>query len=178
MRLADRIAIRPTGPDEIETVTALHAEAFASSSHGHHGEAELVRALVADGDALVGLGAWVGAELVGHVLFSRMVVAADGLALPAAALAPVAVLPAHRRQGIASVLIRAGHERLTALDVRMAFVLGDRAYYGRFGYDAALALPFASPYAGPFFMALGLDSALPRPQRGEARHPPAFSRLA
>jgi len=178
LRLADRIAIRPAGPEEIEAVAALHAEAFAASPHGHHGEAELVRTLVTDGDALVALGAWVGTKLVGHVLFSRMAVAADGLALPAAALAPVAVLPAHRRQGIAANLICAGHERLAALGVRMVFVLGDPAYYRRFGYDAALARPFASPYAGPFFMALGLDSALPRPQRGEARHPPAFSRLA
>lgn len=178
MRLADRIAIRPTGPDEIETVAALHAEAFAASPHGHHGEADLVRALVADGDALVSLGAWVEDGLIGHVLFSRMAVEADGLALSAGALAPVAVLPAHRRQGIAAALIRAGHERLAALGVRMAFVLGDPAYYERFGYDAALARPFASPYAGPFFMAHGLDSAPPRPQRGEARHPPAFSRLA
>jgi len=178
LRLADGLAIRTAGPDEIETVAALHAEAFAASPHGHHGEAALVRALMADGDGLVSLGAWADDGLIGHILFSSMDVEADGLALPAAALAPVGVLPAYRRQGIADALIRAGHERLATLGVRMAFVLGDPAYYGRFGYDAALAHPFASPYAGPFFMALGLDSALPRPQRGEARHAPAFSRLA
>lgn len=178
MRLADSVAIRPAGPDEIEAVAALHAGAFAASPHGHHGEAALVRALAAEGDALVGLGAWAAEGLIGHVLFSRMAVEADGLTLSAAALAPVAVLPSHRRQGIAAALIRAGHERLREMGVRMAFVLGDPAYYGRFGYDAALARPFASRYAGPVFMALGLDSAPPRPQRGEARHPPAFSRLA
>jgi putative acetyltransferase len=112
------------------------------------------------------------------ILFSRMDVSADGNPIPAAALAPVAVLPAHRNQGIATALLEAGHDALRQQGISIAFVLGDPVYYTRFGYNPALAAPFASPYAGPHFMACALDSALPIPQRGHAHHAAAFSRLA
>ncbi len=56
----------------------------------------------------------------------------------------------------------------------MAFVLGENAYYERFGYDASLAEPFASPYAGPHFMACALDGTISRPQTGVAIHASAF----
>ena len=170
--------LRPIGPDDLEAVSALHATAFTASDHGHSGEGDLVRWLHDDGDALVSLGAWRGGVLVGHVLFSRMDAAADGVAVPAAALAPVAVLPEHRGQGIAATLIEAGHAALRAQGIAMAFVLGDPGYYARFGYEAARAAPFASPYAGPYFMALILDTARATPQRGHANHASAFSRLA
>src|SRR3546814_14314147 len=61
--------------------------------HGYQGEAELVRMLEADGDALVSLVAEAGGAIAGHVLFSRMDVEADGAPLPAAGLAPVSVVP-------------------------------------------------------------------------------------
>lgn len=170
--------IRPAAPGELDDICALHAAAFAASSYGHHGEADLVRALHLEGDALVSLGAWEDDSLVGHVLFSPMTVDADGAPISAVALAPVAVVPAHRGSGIAAALIRAGHDALVAQHVRLSFVLGETGYYGRFGYDASLAAPFASPYAGPHFMACPLDSAVPRPQRGVAIHAPAFARLA
>jgi putative acetyltransferase len=171
-------AVRPIAAEGVEAVVALHADAFAASQYGHNGEADLVRALHEEGDVLVSLGAWEADALVGHVLFSPMTVAADGAPIFAVALAPVAVLPAHRGRGVAATLIRAGHDAATEQGVRLSFVLGDPAYYGRFGYEVGFAEPFASPYAGAHFMACPLDSAVPRPQRGVAIHAPAFARLA
>ncbi len=170
--------LRSVDEDDLPQVAALHAAAFTASAHGHHGEADLVRALHEAGDARVSLGAWRDDALVGHVLFSRMTAQADGAPIAAAALAPLAVARHWRRRGIGAALVAAGHAALRAQGTGLAFVLGDPAYYGRLGYEAALAAPFASPYAGPFFMACALDSAAPRPQRGEAIHAPAFSRLA
>jgi putative acetyltransferase len=172
------VDIRSAAPGDLDDICVLHAIAFEASAYGHNGEADLVRALHHDGDVLVSLGAWLDGTLVGHVLFSRMTVDADGIQVNAAALAPVAVLPPHRKRGIAAALIEAGHAALREAGVSMAFVLGEPAYYGRFGYDPALAGPFASPYAGPYFMACILDSALPKPQRGHAIHATAFARLA
>jgi len=171
------LAIRAVDETALDEVAALHAAAFGASPHGYHGEAELVRALHEAGDALVSLGAWQRDALVGHVLFSRMRVHADALPVAAAALGPIAVAPDWRRRGIGAALIAAGHEALQKAGVQLVFVLGDPAYYGRFGYTPDRAAPFASPYAGPFFMACTLDSTLPRPQRGEAIHAAAFSRL-
>jgi putative acetyltransferase len=57
-------------------------------------------------------------------------------------------------------------------------VLGDPAFYNRFGYDAAVARNFDSPYAGDNFMALPLQGGLtPCGVREAAHHAPAFARL-
>jgi putative acetyltransferase len=71
-------------------------------------------------------------------------------------LAPVAVGEAWRRRGIAAALIGAGLDRARAEGWRGVVVLGDPAYYRRFGFDPALAAGFVSPYAGPHLMALAL----------------------
>ncbi|MGB8843415.1 MAG: hypothetical protein WCC64_20355 [Aliidongia sp.] len=58
----------------------------------------------------------------------------------------------------------------------MVFVLGDPVYYRRFGFDPMLASGFASPYAGPYLMALGLTQPLPS-LSGKIDYAPAFAAL-
>lgn len=45
----------------------------------------------------------------------------------------------------------------------MIFVLGDPAYYGRFGFETRLAAPYESPFQGPYFMARAVGRKLPPP---------------
>lgn len=167
--------VREVASGDFDAIDAVHIAAFASTPFGHQGEAALVRAIHADGDALVSLVAELDGRIAGHALFSRMEVTADGVTLRSAALAPVGVVPACHSTGIGSALIREGLERLRDLGVQISFVLGHPDYYPRFGYSAHDALPFASPYAGPHFMAVRLDQALRRPSAGVAEYPPAFS---
>src|SRR5688500_17155321 len=75
---------------------------------GGEDELRLIEGLARDGDVIASLVALDGNELVGHILFSRLDVEIDGMLVAAAALAPVAVLPARQRQGIGSQLIRRG----------------------------------------------------------------------
>jgi putative acetyltransferase len=75
------------------------------------------------------------------------------------------------------LLIELGLNMLRIEGLHACFVLGNPGYYGRFGFDAARAAPFASPYAGPHFMAVYLDRTLAIPQSGTAHHAPAFTRL-
>lgn len=133
--------------------------------------------LEADGDALVSLVAGIEGARVGHALFSRMAVTADGEPVAAAGLAPVGVLPAYQGLGIGSALIREGLAQLPALGIRLCFVLGHPDYYPRFGFRVETAAPYTSPYAGPHFMALALDTRLALPERGRADYAPAFARL-
>ncbi len=56
------------------------------------------------------------------------------------------------------------------------FVLGDPAYYGRFGFDAGAAHGYAGPYAGEHFMAAPLGPA-PLPGAGAVIHPEPFAAL-
>ena len=116
--------------------------------------------------------------LAGVAVFSRMAVEIGGKGIAAVALAPVAVSPAHRRQGVAEALIQAGLRHLGDAGAMLCFVLGDPEYYGHFGFSADWASGFASPYAGEYFMALPLqDGAMPCGVRGEAAHASAFAQL-
>ena len=128
------------------------------------------------GDAVVSIVAE-DEGIVGHVLFSRMEVRADGRELGALGLAPVAVLPNRQSQGIGGALIEAGLRRASELGADIVFLVGEPGYYRRFGFEASAAEPFASPYAGPYFQALALAGDYARPRSGQAGYATAFAGL-
>lgn len=139
-------------------------------------EADLVEALLRDGDVTASLVAEDAGAVVGHVLTSRMAAEADDRPLRAVGLAPLAVLPGRQLEGIGGTLVRAAIEAARADGEEIVFLLGEPGYYRRFGFSAAAAAPFASPYAGPFFMAI-LLAERPAPRAGTAAYAPAFSGL-
>ena len=169
--------IRPATANDADAIDTVIRAAFAGTDFGHQGEAELVRMVGEDGDTLVSLIAEADGAVVGHLLFSRMAIEADGAALSGAGLAPVSVLPRLQGQGIGDALIRAGLDALREQGVAISFVLGHTAYYPRFGYSPDLAARFVSPFAGPHFMAMMLDSHAAWPLGGRADYAPAFGRL-
>lgn len=169
--------VRAATPEDLPAIEHIHRTAFAASEMGHNGEAELVQALYHDGEVACSLVADEDGRLLGHAMFSRMDVEADGQVLRAAGLGPVAVLPDTQKGGVGGALIQAGLAQLKADGFAISFVLGHAGYYSRFGYRAELAAPYASPFAGPHFMAVHLDSALALPQRGRADYAPAFARM-
>jgi putative acetyltransferase len=177
LRLPDGLVVRAAGAEDADAIDAVIRAAFAGTQYGHQGEAELVRMIEADGDALASLVAERGGEIVGHVLFSRMNVEADGRVLAAAGLAPVSVAPDRQGQGVGDALIRAGLAMLRGQGIAMSFVLGHENYYPRFGYSPDLAARFVSPFSGPHFMAMMLDSGTALPQGGRADYAPAFGRM-
>lgn len=171
------IAIRPAGAADVAAIDALLRTSFP-----HPEEADLVRDLCIAGDMVLTLVAddedGDGGALAGAIVFSRMAVTVAGKPVPAVALAPLAVAPTYRRQGVAEALVATAHEQLEAAGVVLSFVLGDPEFYGRFGYDAAVARNFTSPYAGDYFLALPLQGGLvPCGVREAAHHAPAFSQL-
>ncbi|MBW8295109.1 GNAT family N-acetyltransferase [Sphingopyxis sp.] len=175
--MSEGLVIRAAAAADGGTIDALHRAAFATTELGHQGEADLVRALDADGDTLVSLVAEQGGSVAGHAMFSRMAVEADGQTLSAAGLAPVAVTPALHGYGIGYALICAGLAALREQGCAMSFVLGHENYYPRFGYSPELAARFTSPFADPHFMAMMLDSNAAWPLGGRADYAPAFGRM-
>ena len=165
------LIVRPAADDDAGAIRAVHLAAFPGAA-----EADLVEQLAADGDLVLSFVAAVDGQVVGHIAFSRMNVTADGERVSALGLGPVAVLPAHQKQGIGGRLIERGLAAANGRGTCLAFVVGDPDYYGRFGFRTQTAQPFASPYAGPHFMAQWLSS--PRvPVTGQADYAPAFGRL-
>lgn len=169
------VAIRAATGGDVAAIDALLRRAFPQPD-----EARLVQQLCVDGDMVLTLVAddEDSGELAGIVAFSRMDVEVDGKVIASVALAPVAVARHYRRQGVAEALIQAGLAHLGDAGAMLCFVLGDPAYYGRFGFSADWARGFASPYAGDYLMALPLQGgAMPCGVRGRADHAAAFAQL-
>jgi putative acetyltransferase len=147
------------------------------SAFARDAEAKLVDRLRAESELVLALIAEHKSDgVIGYVAFPRLLLQADGETEPAVGLAPLAVTAEHRRHGVGSSLVREGLIGLSKRRERLVFVLGDPAYYARFGFRSEIAASFGSPYAGPHFMALRLAGG--GPQTGHIRYPAAFDQLS
>lgn len=155
-------------PDESPAAARVIAAAF-----GRPDEARLVERLRAEGAVLTELVARSEPGIVGHVMFSRL--EAEPATLSLAGLAPLAVTPGRQRAGIGAALVHAGLAACRALGVEAVAVLGDPAYYGRFGFAAGLAKPLQAPYSGPAFQALELRDRALAAGPWRVRYPGAFA---
>lgn len=158
--------IRRERPEDIEAIRAVTASAFRGAEHsappvepgGDPGEATLVTWLRAD-------SAWIpefslvavdGDEVIGHVVATRAHVDSS----PALGIGPVSVLPQRQATGVGSALM---HAVLGAADARSETVvglLGEPAYYSRFGFVPASTTAVASPETawGDYFQIRTLSS--------------------
>src|SRR5688500_19241208 len=84
--------------------------------------------------------------LVGHIAFSRARLAFGPQVL---ALAPMAVLPEHQRQGAGSALISDALRRAAETHFPLVVVVGHAEYYPRFGFEPAGALGITAPFEVP-----------------------------
>jgi putative acetyltransferase len=166
------VIIRPERPDDLGGIRAVHEAAF-----GAHGEADLVDALRSDGSLLRSIVAVEDGQVRGHVAASPVMIESQGDAL-VAGVAPLGVLPAHQRRGIGSALMRAIIEVLRGDGLAGLVLLGDPAYYGRFGFAPASDFELWSHYTdGPAFQAMALQSAAFAMCRGAVQYDPWFVEL-
>ncbi|MBW8815719.1 MAG: N-acetyltransferase [Caulobacterales bacterium] len=129
---------------------------IVEQAFGRPDEAGLVARLREAGDVLFELVSETNGQLDGHILFSRLW--ADRAEL-FAALAPLAVRPESQRAGVGGALVRSGLESAREFGAHGVLVLGDPAYYPRFGFAAETAAQVRSPFSGgPAFMALALEA--------------------
>jgi putative acetyltransferase len=140
-------------------------------------EARLVQQLAIDGDLVLVLLAEEAGAVVGMVAASRMHVTADARELRGVAIAPLAVARDMRGQGVGEALVAAAIAHLREAGVELGFVLGDAGYYGRFGFEAATARGFASPYAGEHLLGIRLNDGPCIHTPGTAAHARAFAAL-
>lgn len=137
-------------PDDIEAIFALTQEAFRGHPHSQHTEGYIIDALRAAGALTLSLVAHEADVAVGHAAFSPVAIG-DGAA-GWYGLGPVAVLPAMQGRGIGAALIEAGLAALQARGAAGCVVLGEPAYYRRFGFAQVPALTY--PGVPPqYFMA-------------------------
>lgn len=160
--------IRPERPEDASTIRALTDAAFKGMPFSDQTEAKVIDALRAAGALTLSLVATEGDGIVGHVAFSPVRI--NGAAGDWFGLGPVSVWPDRQRTGIGQALIREGLRRLGAMGAGGCVLLGDPAYYGRFGFenDPDLHHVGAPSWA---FQRLSLDGSRPM---GEATFHPGF----
>jgi putative acetyltransferase len=149
-----------------QSIHDLHAACFTTEA-----EADLMDRLRDDGEVAISMVAEEEGRIIGHVLFSRMMAPFRALGL-----GPVAVAEGSRRQGIGATLIERGLAKARQAGWDGVFVLGEPAYYRRFGFETETAVGFGSPYAGPCFMVCALQGPLPC-HEGCVDYAPAFAAL-
>ncbi len=123
----DGLSIRNSTHADVAGIEAMYPLAFPDEDL-----LPVVRSLLPETQAVVSLVAEINAEIVGNIIFTRGQVGDT----PVGLLAPLAVTPARHKQGLGSQLIRDGLRAMREAGVNIVCVLGDPAYYGRFGFTA------------------------------------------
>jgi|JI10StandDraft_1071094.scaffolds.fasta_scaffold15950_5 putative acetyltransferase len=161
--------IRTTSAADLAPLMALHDAAFGTRFEG-----QLVADLMAADLAALSLAAVERGRILGHILFSPLIVEIDGETVLALALAPLAVEPDHQRRGIGTALTEAGLVQARKAGWEAVIVLGHPEFYARFGFRADLAAGFDAPFSGPAFMALELTKGALSGRKGKVIYPAPF----
>ncbi len=167
------IDIRESLADDLPAIEALYPAAFPEEDL-----LPLVRALLTDNPGVLSLVAVTGGGLAGHVAFTPCGVSESTAKV--SLLAPLAVAPERQQQGIGSALVQEGFRLLKADATQRVFVLGDPAYYGRFGFaaDALVAPPYPMPDEWrSAWQSRGLQDGAPE-ERGALTVPPVWRQPA
>jgi putative acetyltransferase len=168
------VTIREERAEDSDAIRGIHTTAFGTDA-----EARLVDALRAARALTLSLVAEVDGRIVGHIGFSPVTVSSDDRVHVGVGLAPMAVLPSFRRNGIGAAVVLNGLERLRSHNDAFCVVLGHAKYYPRFGFKRASTLGMHWERKGHedsfFVQALrpgGLDGV-----KGVVRYRPEFDGL-
>ena len=166
------VTIRREQPGDIAAVRLLNEAAFSGTA-----EAVIVDSLREKCPDALSLVAVDGEEILGHIFFSPAVVSGSSGTVQGMGLAPMAVLPEHQRQGIGSMLVRAGIDEMRDRHCPFIIVLGHPEYYPRFGFQLASRRGLSCQWEGvpdEAFMVLILDEPAMAGVSGTARYRDEF----
>ncbi len=154
------VSIRPESVTDALAIEALTTAAFLEAPHTSHTEQHIVAALRRAAQLSVSLVAEDAADgsIVGHVAVSPVTLS-DG-SRHWYGLGPISVDPAWQSRGIGTRLMHAALEALQARGAAGCVLLGEPAFYGRFGFAAVpgLELPGVPP---EYFQALAWRGPAP-----------------
>jgi putative acetyltransferase len=167
------ITVRPETAEDYAAIREVTLLAF-----GQEVEARLVEDLRDSPDFIpeLSLVAVQDEQVVGHILFSPMIIETEKGAVPALSLAPVSVRPECQNQGIGSQLVREGLKRCRSLGHEVVVVVGHPDYYPRFGFSSARAKGLEASFEVPdeAFLVLELAPGALDGIAGVIKYPPPY----
>jgi len=174
----DRVLIRRETECDADVIRAITAAAFAQSRPPNQipPEAELIDELRASPAWLPPLSlvaATPEGEVIGHVLGTRGHVGEN----PVLAIGPLSVRPDRQQNGVGSALMHAVLGAADALGEPLVALLGNPAYYQRFGFELSTVYQItpAKPEWQPHFQVRVLTKYQPH-IRGLFTYPEPFDR--
>lgn len=166
------ITIRPEQPADEYAITEVTRRAFESHPFSHQTEHFIIRALRADHALAVSLVAEDAGRVVGHIALSPASIS-DG-ATGWYGLGPISVEPGLQRRGIGRALMERGLDELRKMGAKGCVLVGDPAYYRRFGFANNPAL-VVEGVPQEYVLALSLDASS---AQGKVQFHPAFQATA
>lgn len=138
--MSDKIGLRLGTLQDLKGLKDLYRSAFPEEDLF-----PLVQSLLEEPDVVLSLVATLDDRLAGHILYTRCSLEPGGHS--AALLGPLCAAPDLQKQGVGSRLVQEGLKKLSAWQAGKVLVLGDPAYYGRFGFrpGSRIAPPYALP---------------------------------
>jgi putative acetyltransferase len=129
--------VRPFLPGDEDAVLAVVFAAFSSPGHDGSEEVDIVRRTweSAAPDSRLELVAVEGDAVIAHLAAAPGTL--DGHPADVAGVAPVCVAPEHQQRGVGTALLRELISRADARAWPLLVLLGDPAYYVRFGFGPA-----------------------------------------
>lgn len=163
------VLVRNERPGDQKAISEVTRDAFRSHAHSDQTEHLIIDALRSAGALTVSLVAERNGEILGHIAFSPVTIS-DGSSMWFG-LGPVSVAPQYQNQGIGKLLIQTGLAALRERRARGCVLVGEPAYYNRFGFvhDPALIYPGLPPQ---YFLVLPLGA---HRAKGEVTYHPAFT---
>ncbi|MEO4048249.1 N-acetyltransferase [Pseudomonas sp. CAU 1711] len=153
------LTIRPERPGDTCAIEALTIAAFRDAPHSDHTEQFIVSALRAAGALSLSLVAEEADAILGHVALSPVSISSGATGW--FGLGPISVAPERQGQGIGTRLMHEALDTLRTQGAAGCVLLGDPAYYRRFGFRPEPELVLADVPA-EYFQALSFGQPLPR----------------
>jgi phosphoribosylglycinamide formyltransferase 2 len=148
--------------ETLRDVTAIHhitRLAFANHPHSKHTEQRLVDSLRLEKGLSISLVAELDGDIVGHIAFSPASI--DGKDVRWFALGPLSVRPDRQGRGIGQALVHAGLAQLREIGAAGCVLVGESAYYRRFGFRTITGITLEG-VSSDVFLARPLGQEVPK----------------
>lgn len=166
------ITIRHKQPGDEAAIRTVNEKTF-----GQPTDANIVDSLCRQCSDRLSLVAVSSRQIVGHILFTPVVIESAHETCSGMGLAPMAVLSEHQRQGIGTQLVQTGLETLRTRGCPFVILVGHPEYYPRFGFVPASRHGIACQWEGvpdEAFMVMILDEKAMAGISGTAKYRPEF----